>query len=211
MSSLHAESVGFRYPGESADLFTGVNLIIAPGDLIALYGCNGSGKTTLARVLAGVLSPTGGELAFPRSDGWNGVGLLMQDPRSQMLTGGVRSEVAWGLQNLQLPEREIGEIVASTLRRFDLGKFANVPPERLSDGERQLVGLASIVAMQPEVLILDEATSFLDSGWREAIWEIIQEVSRTSGVLFLTARRREADRFNKVWRLESGELIQGER
>jgi len=204
VNAVRLIGAGYSYPGITRRLFRNVSITLEKGDLTALYGSNGSGKTTLARLIAGLIEPTEGVVSRPDATGWNRIGLVMQEPSAQLVAATVEEEIAWGLENLRTPLSEMKSRVGAALERFGLSKLRNEPPERLSDGERQLTAIAAVTVMDPAFVIFDEAASFLDPYWRKRIWEIAGELRATAGVLWVTAKPEEARRCHRVWRMEGG-------
>ncbi|MBM3327959.1 MAG: ABC transporter ATP-binding protein [Calditrichaeota bacterium] len=207
MAALAIEDVSFAWPG-GGKVIEAASARIFTGECVILYGANGSGKSTLARLVCGLLTPSGGSIrqSPPRSRGWNGIGYLMQDPEAQCLAASVEREVAWGLENLAVPEPELSHRVEEAIRRFELGALRNRPPETLSDGQRQLTALASIVSMRPDFLILDEATSFLDPEWARRIAGLAKDLCGEAGVIWIASRRRQLPPADAWWILERGRL-----
>lgn len=209
MSSLKLNNVGFAWPGSEKPLFKGVSATLMTGELVALFGANGSGKSTLARLTAGLLTPTKGSIERPKSDGWNRIALVMQEPSAQLLCSSVAEEIAWGLENLRLSSAEIAHRVDDALRQFGLECLRDVPPEQLSDGQRQLTAIASAIVMRPEFIIFDEATAFIDPFWRKQLWEYAESSKNSAGVLWVTARPEEAQRCDRIWHLQDGKVKEG--
>lgn len=210
MASLELRSVSLTYPGADHPALDGVTCGIGSGQFIALVGHNGCGKSTLARIATGLLKPDSGTVEIdgePLKPGWNGVGLLFQNPDEQLLAGDVERELAWGLENLALPLGEIEARVRGGLEAFGLTCIAHQPPETLSDGQKQLVALAALAVMQPRFLILDEATAFLDPYWTKLIRQRSRELVPGAGVLWLTARASEAAPADIVWVMNRGRMV----
>jgi len=167
---LQATDAWFWY-GEGAPVVRGVNLSIGPGEFVALVGANGSGKTTLIKHFNGLLRPRRGQVwvagqnAAGRSMGElaRQVGYLFQRPEQQIFSPTVQQELAFGPRNLGLAPAEIDARVEAALVRFRLTAVAGQPPAILSYGLRRRVTLASLAAMDPPVLVLDEPTVGLDA------------------------------------------------
>jgi energy-coupling factor transporter ATP-binding protein EcfA2 len=206
LNRIELSGVRFTYPGAAQPAVEEVSVQLESGNLIALYGANGSGKSTLARLIAGLLNPAAGKITRPQNAGWNGVSMVMQEPSAQLLAGSVAEEIAWGLENLALPQAEIARRVEEALNHFDLSALAETPPESLSDGQRQLVVIAAALVMEPDFIIFDEATAFLDPYWRKRLWGEALSIRNRCGVLWVTARSDEARRCEDIWFLESGHL-----
>ncbi len=209
MPILELTDVTFSYPDSDTTAIDNVSCKLEMGQFIVLHGSNGCGKSTLAKVMAGLLQPQMGNVSingYVQINGWNGVGMLFQNPDEQLLAMDVESELAWGLENLALPRKEMIERVNETLTYFDLTDKRHLPPESLSDGQKQLVALASVVVMRPSFLILDEATAFLDPFWKQEVRQYARKLVKQSGVLWITTREQETKNADEVWRMEKGRL-----
>lgn len=176
---LQLKKVSFNYPLTESKVVTAlenIDLEFKEGKYVAIIGPNGSGKTTLARLLNGLLVSTSGEVLV---DGLNSeikedlklirqkVGMVFQNPENQIITTSVEREIAFGLENLDLPSEEIRERVEWALSAFHLWDYKNSAPHSLSGGEKQRLAIASVLAMRPKYLILDEPTSLLDPEGRQ--------------------------------------------
>ena len=176
---IKLEKVTYDYSiseGKVISALQGIDLEFKEGEYVAIIGPNGSGKTTLARLLNGLLVPTSGEVLV---DGLNSkikedlklirqkVGMVFQNPENQIITTSVEREIAFGLENLNLPSEEIRERVEWALSAFHLWGYKNSAPHSLSGGEKQRLAIASVLAMRPKYLILDEPTSLLDPEGRQ--------------------------------------------
>jgi energy-coupling factor transport system ATP-binding protein len=160
---------GFRYPGGVVAL-DGISLEVGAGDVVGIAGSNGAGKTTLARLLNGLLRPTSGMVTVDGADTRRvpvhqlarTVGLVFQHPRTQLFARTVAEELAFGPRNLGLTAGEVEERVAQVADRFDLGGVLARSPFELPGPRRRLVAIASVLAMRPQVLVLDEPTAGQD-------------------------------------------------
>ncbi|MBN1178722.1 MAG: ATP-binding cassette domain-containing protein, partial [Anaerolineae bacterium] len=161
-----------------APALRGIDLIIEPGEFVALVGPNGSGKSTLAHHLNGLLLPTTGDVrvnglstADPRHL-WSvrqQVGMVFQNPDNQIVAGTVEEDVAFGPENLALPPTEIRHRVEWALEAVGLTHRATRPPHTLSGGQKQLLAIAGALASQPACLVLDEPTAMLDPSGRQRV------------------------------------------
>ena len=176
-----AEGVWFAYP-EADWALIDVSLSIYPGEYVALVGPNGAGKTTLAKQLSGLALPKRGGVWIqgrdtatlkPR-DLAGAVGYVFQNPDHQIFAAATREEIGFGPRNLGLGEAEVLSRVEGALARFRLNSVAGEPPATLSFPVRRQVALASVYAMRPQVLILDEPTGGL--GW-DSIGEVVEAVA----------------------------------
>ncbi len=181
---LQLQEATFAYPGGPAVL-RGLDLTLAPGDRIALHGPNGSGKTTLLHLLVGLVRPQTGTLCH-RGRVCRGesdflpvrreVGLLFQDSEDQLFCPTVREDVAFGPLNLGLPPSEALAVAEATLETLGLAGYGPRITHRLSGGEKRLVGLATLLAMKPRLLLLDEPTAGLDEGAQTRVLELLQSL-----------------------------------
>jgi energy-coupling factor transport system ATP-binding protein len=214
---IEALNLTFTYPGSSTPVLNGVTLTLQPGERAALMGANGSGKTTLVRCLNAILEPTSGTVAV---DGLTvssdpdslfeirrRVGLVFQNPDDQMVATSVEREIAFGLENLGLPRLDMIKRIDSVLEGFGLSAERHTPPHRLSGGQRQRLALASVVAMKPSYLILDEPTSLLDPRAQDAFHELLRTALRDAGVLFVTQYPEEALLFDRLIVMDSGRIV----
>ncbi len=180
----------FGYPGR-AELFTGLDLAIGKGERVGLVGANGSGKTTLLHVVMGLLKPSGGgvtvlghevraeeDFLFVRQK----LGLLFQDPDDQLFCPTVAEDVAFGPLNLGAAPEEAREIVLRTLDSLGLADYAGRVSHELSGGEKRLVALAAVLAMEPEALLLDEPSAGLDPRSSERLIALLAGIGKSQVV-----------------------------
>ena len=192
---LDLEGVAFAYPDGHQALF-GVDLHVHPGERVALLGPNGAGKTTLVLHLNGILSAETGHgegsvavsgLPVTRKnlrEIRRRVGIVFQDPDDQLFMGSVREDVAFGPKNLGLRGPELERRVLEALEAVGMAQYADRPPHHLSFGQRRRVAVATVLAMQPEVLVLDEPSSNLDPASRRELADILRSLDVT--VLLVT-------------------------
>ncbi|MDH6617420.1 cobalt/nickel transport system ATP-binding protein [Streptomyces sp. SAI-135] len=190
-ASLEVTGLAFAYPDGHQALF-GVDFSIARGERVALLGPNGAGKTTLVLHLNGILSggvgtvkvaglPVGKEhMAEVRRR----VGIVFQDPDDQLFMPTVREDVAFGPAAAGLKGPELEARVRTALERVDMADFAHRPPHHLSFGQRRRVAVATVLAMEPEILVLDEPSSNLDPASRRELADILRSLDVT--VLMVT-------------------------
>jgi energy-coupling factor transport system ATP-binding protein len=212
MPALELNAVSFTYPGSAIPAVDGVSLRLETGSLVALVGPNGSGKSTLAKIAAGLIAPQAGEVRVANAGSAPGsisrrVGLLFQNPDEQLLASSVVRELAWGPENLALPPDEMELRVRAGLERFGLTGMAELPPEALSDGQKQLTALAALMVIEPDFLILDEATAFLDPYWTAQVRRAAQDLARERGVLWITSRPAETDWADLVLEFSRGKIV----
>ena len=170
----------------------GVDLHIHPGERVALLGPNGAGKTTLVLHLNGILTPTSGSVAVSGLpvvrehllDVRRRVGIVFQDPDDQLFMTTVAQDVAFGPRNLGLPAAEVEARVHEALSAVGMLDVADRPPHHLSFGQKRRVAVATVLAMRPEILVLDEPSSNLDPASRRELAEIVDGLDIT--VLMVT-------------------------
>ncbi len=173
---IRVESVSYTYRDGTAAL-NDVSLTLPPGEFVALVGPNGSGKTTLAKHINGLLKPTAGRVLVGEVDTRTVkaaqlaglVGYVFQNPDHQIFAPTVQEEVAFGPRMQGLPDRAVAWRVADALDRFRLTGYADAPPATLGYAQRRQVALASVLAVQPDVLILDEPSGGLDARSRQQL------------------------------------------
>ena len=191
-----AEGLSFAYPGQTAWALENICLSVAPGSFTVACGPSGCGKTTLLRQLKPALAPKGrrqGRLLFDGEDLENldlrrqsaGIGFVAQDPDSQIVTDKVWHELAFGLENLGLEQAAIRRRVAETAAFFGMEPWFHREVSRLSGGQKQLLNLASVMVLQPRVLLLDEPTSQLDPIAASDFLAAVERVHRELGTAIL--------------------------
>ena len=199
-----------------------VSLEVARGERVCVLGANGSGKSTLASVICGLLAPDAGvvELVGERvcADGRpdleayrrarRSLGLVFQNPDDQIVTSVVEDDVAFGPENLGLPREEIASRVARELHRVALDDYATADPSRLSGGQKQRVAIAGALAMEPDVLVLDEPGSLLDVRGRAAILRVMGRLAKAGTTLVhVTHFMEEAVEADRVIVLDHGHIV----
>jgi cobalt/nickel transport system ATP-binding protein len=188
---LDVRGLAYAYPDGHQALF-GVDLHVHRGERVALLGPNGAGKTTLVLHLNGILTAGAGTVAVSglpvgKDDLMEirrRVGVVFQDPDDQLFMGTVRADVAFGPANLGLRGDELDARVQHALGLVGMAEFADRPPHHLSFGQRRRVAVATVLAMEPEILVLDEPSSNLDPASRRELADIIRSLDVT--VLMVT-------------------------
>ncbi|MEG6511097.1 energy-coupling factor ABC transporter ATP-binding protein [Desulforamulus ruminis] len=191
---IHIKELSYSYESGQPAL-KGINLNIRQGEMVALVGQNGAGKTTLVKHLIGLLRPQTGQVTVAGRDVSTAriselsqeVGFVFQNPDHQIFNDTVKKEVAFGLVNQGLPESEINRRVLAALREVGLEQQAEAYPQSLSRGQRQRVALASVLALQTPIIVLDEPTTGQDYQERLQIMELIRNLNRAGHtILFIT-------------------------
>ena len=198
---LSVKDLRFTYSGQEKPALDGVTLEVRRGDFLALFGRSGSGKSTLLRCLKPSLTPAGnmsGEIIFdgepitkmPHSDETAKIGFLLQDPENQIVTDKVWHELAFGPESLGIPTDEIRRRVAETASFFGIGGWFHSDTSALSGGQKQLLSLAAVMVMRPEILILDEPTSRLDPIAANELFLALVRVHRELGTTVIMTEHR---------------------
>ena len=217
MSLISLQNVSYRY--SSTDDFLALNnisLTIEKGEWITLIGANGSGKSTLVKTLNGLNMPQEGTisvdgLAMNEENIWTirqKVGMVFQNPDNQFVGSTVADDVAFGLENIGIPRDEMIDRINRSLEQVGMEDFKQAEPARLSGGQKQRVAIAGILALEPEIIILDEATSMLDPKGRAEVLETVKAVKEKSNltVLSITHDINEAAHADRIFVLEKGQI-----
>ena len=192
---IETRNLMHEYRSGSTKALNGIDFCVKPGERIVLLGANGAGKSTLFKHLNGILKPTSGEVIIKGQsidktnikDVRRTVGVVFQDPDDQIFSPTVAQDVAFGPMNLGLSEKEIERRVKRALEMVRLTGYEDRAPHHLSGGEKKRVAIAGILAMKPEVLILDEPTTGLDPGAAARLMRMIMEMNRNLGITMIIA------------------------
>jgi energy-coupling factor transport system ATP-binding protein len=202
--------------GDAVQALDGISLTIDRGEFLAVVGGNGSGKSTLAKHLNALLVPTEGTVVVDgldtrdRASVWEirqRVGMVFQNPDNQLVATVVEEDVAFGPENLGLPPAQIAARVDEALRAVELIPYRLHAPHLLSGGQKQRVAIAGILAMRPQCLVLDEATTMLDPQGRREVMETISRLNRGGvTVIHITHAMEEAVQCRRVIVLAAGRV-----
>jgi len=216
---IEMKDLTFRYQEEDqTPALNKVSLSINQGEWIAIIGHNGSGKSTLAKTINGLLLPESGSIKVNGQEInektiWEvrqNVGMVFQNPDNQFVGSTVEDDVAFGLENQGVPREEMLVRVKQSLEQVRMAEFMRKEPSRLSGGQKQRVAIAGIVALRPNVIILDEATSMLDPEGRLEVIATVKKIKEENNltVLSITHDIDEAANANRIFVMKKGELIQ---
>ena len=183
---IETKNLCFKY--EEKFVLSGINLNIGRGRFMAVIGANGSGKTTLAKHFNALLLPSKGEVIvdgvstkISQADARKKVGFVFQNPEDQLVHSIVREDVAFGLENIGYDERRLKPTVDNTLSKLKISHLADENVNNLSAGQKQLAALAGVLAMNPDVIVLDEPTTLLDSRNKKNIIRILKRLNKKEG------------------------------
>ena len=193
--SYRFDAVSYRYP-DGTEALKSISLKLHKGSKIALVGANGSGKTTFLLLLNGILKPTSGQIyvddrpldyqqAF-LTQLRRRVGFVFQDPNDQLFAATVRQDVAFGPLNMGLGIEKVNTRVREALESVEMVEYADKPPHFLSMGQKKRVAIAGILAMRPDIIVMDEPTSMLDGKMADQIMDLLTKLN-SQGKTVITA------------------------
>lgn len=216
MPLLRFENVSFSYD-KKISAIKGVSLSVERGEYVAIIGHNGSGKSTLAKLANGLIKPDCGTVTvgdFSTSDKKSvfevrkRVGVVFQNPDNQLVASIVEDDVAFGPENLGVPRKEIGERIDFALKAVGMEKFRRSSPTRLSGGQKQRIAIAGVLALKPEILVLDESTAMLDPQGRKEVLDVVEKLNREQNVTVITITHYmdEVVGADKVYVISDGQI-----
>ncbi len=220
---IKSQDVSFQYNKEHDNTLAlkGLNLQVKKGEFVVVIGHNGSGKSTFAKLVNGILLPSGGKLYVDGMDTadlekiWEirkAAGMVFQNPDNQIVATIVEEDVAFGPENLGIPSPQIRQRVEDALKAVGMFDHRKKPPHLLSGGQKQRIAIAGILAMKPECIILDEPTAMLDPSGRKEVVETIQRLNKEDGItiVHITHYMDEAIDADRVIVMEGGQkLLEG--
>lgn len=202
---------------ETVEVLRNIDLTVRRGEFLAVLGHNGSGKSTLAKHLNAILTPTSGTVLVEGIDTADEsrlydirqrVGMVFQNPDNQMVANIVEEDVAFAPENLGVPREEIRRRVDTALEAVNMTRFKRHAPHMLSGGQKQRIAIAGVLAMQPDILVLDEPTAMLDPSGRKEIMETIKKLNKEQGmtVVLITHYMDEAVQADRVVVIDHGSI-----
>ena len=219
---IKAENLCFEYKneesGEVTKVLKNVSAEVKRGEFLAILGHNGSGKSTFAKHINAVLTPNSGKMYVNGLDTSDEgklfeirktAGMVFQNPDNQMVAAIVEDEVAFAPENLGVEPKEIRRRVNECLETVNMTKYAQSAPSNLSGGQKQRVAIAAVLAMNPEILILDEPTAMLDPKGRSEVIKTIKMLNREKGitVVLITHYMDEAALADRTVVIDDGEIV----
>ncbi|MGR3766508.1 energy-coupling factor ABC transporter ATP-binding protein [Rossellomorea sp. NS-SX7] len=214
---INVNDVYFRYPDQEAYALEGINLHVEHGEWLAIVGHNGSGKSTLAKMLNGLHFPEKGDvtvdgIALEEETIWDirsKIGMVFQNPDNQFVGATVEDDVAFGLENHGVPHEAMVQRVNNALKRVYMEDFLDQEPHHLSGGQKQRVAIAGVVALQPDIIILDESTSMLDPKGKKEVLETVRILKEKEDltVISITHDLEEAAKADRIIVLNKGRVF----
>ncbi|SDF45702.1 energy-coupling factor transport system ATP-binding protein [Methanolobus vulcani] len=213
---IKIENLSYHYPDGSSALDS-ITLNIRKGEFVAIAGKNGCGKSTLLRHINGLLQPSEGSVIIKGMDTSDNsklqeirrtAAMVFQDPQSQFIGMTVEDDIAFGPENLGFSTSEIKKRVSNALGSVGMSAYRYNTPRTLSGGQKQKVALASVLAMEPEIILFDEVTSMLDSGSRMDILSLVRQLHEAgTTIIYVTHLLEELVHADRLMLMENGRMI----
>lgn len=215
-SLVQLNDISFKYDLDGDYALRNVSFDIYEGEWLAIVGHNGSGKSTMAKLLNGLNFPqegsiTVGELKLSEETVWDireRIGMVFQNPDNQFVGTTVQDDVAFGLENHGIPREEMVERVYKALESVKMNQFLDQEPHHLSGGQKQRVAIAGVLALRPDIIVLDEATSMLDPRGREEVLETVRVLKKNHEmtVISITHDLEEAAKADRIIVMNKGQV-----
>ena len=212
---IEIKKLKFNY--EEKEVFDGLNLSIEQGEFVAILGHNGSGKSTLSKLLVGLEVADAGEIwinGLKMDDDTideirKAISIVFQNPDNQFVGSTVADDIAFGLENHQVPRDKMIELVAKYIQQMGLVSLEDMPPHELSGGQKQRTAIAAAMAVGADILMLDEATSMLDPAGRADIMNLIKELTKDANktIIMITHHLDEAAYADRLIVLSDGKIV----
>ncbi|ASP28684.1 energy-coupling factor transport system ATP-binding protein [Spiroplasma corruscae] len=216
-TALKLNDIKFKYRENHPFAVDGVSVKIEHGNYVAIIGHNGSGKSTLSKIIIGVLEPTQGSIEVYGNKVTKGniniirkfLGIVFQNPDNQFIGSTVRDDIAFGLENRRVAPSKMNEIIINAAKKVNMENFLDHEPLMLSGGQKQRVAIASALALSPNILIFDEATSMLDPKGKSEVKQIMVELKNTreKTIFSITHDMDEILNADKVMVMNKGKLV----
>jgi len=217
---IKAENLFYKYDKNQEQVLKDINIEIKQGEYVAIIGPNGCGKTTLIKHFNGLLSPAEGNIWVDEintkdpiaiSEIRQKVGMVFQNPDNQIVCMTVEEDVSFGPGNLELPPPEIRKRVENSLSLVGIEKLAKRAPHNLSNGEKRLVAIAGVLAMNPAYIVLDEPTAFLDPSGKQKVLGVIKKLNKQGiTIIHVTHYMDEIVDVNHVIVISNGRILLNE-
>ena len=209
------DRVSFCYNAnqETSFVLKEVSFSLNKGVINGLIGVNGCGKSTIARLIVGLLKPTEGSISFEKeneeSSPYYFSGMIFQNPDNQIVGTTIGDDIAFGLENLNLPTDNIQQLVTKSASLFGFENMLDMPVSKLSGGQKQMLCIASVLALEPSWIVFDEPTSHLDPWARIEFWNIINFLVSQSniGIIVISQLPEDINRFQNIMVLNEGKIF----
>jgi energy-coupling factor transport system ATP-binding protein len=215
--AVSVENIFFKYPNAANYAVKNVSFHVQKGEWLAIVGHNGSGKSTIAKLLNGLLKPESGAIKIfntqlDETTIWDirkRIGIVFQNPDNQFVGTTVQDDVAFGLENNGVPRLEMIERVTEAIRQVRMEEFLEHEPHHLSGGQKQRVAIAGIIALRPDIIVLDEATSMLDPKGRNEVMDTVRnlKIKQNITVISITHDLDEVAKADRVIVMNQGEIM----
>ncbi|WP_115716783.1 energy-coupling factor transporter ATPase [Amedibacterium intestinale] len=216
MDKIHVENLTFSYDKEK-NAVENVSFSIKEGSYTTIIGHNGSGKSTIAKLLIGLLEKDHGNIFVDGEELTyeslfhirNKVGIVFQNPDNQFIGATVADDIAFGLENHQVPTEKMQSIIEEYAKKVKMSRYLQSEPTRLSGGQKQRVAIAGVLAMQPSIIIFDESTSMLDPQGKAEINELIQQIHKDSKITMVSITHdiEEVSKSDHVIVMDKGHVV----
>lgn len=215
MKSIEVKNLCFEYE-ENIPTLKNISFSVEQGEYVTILGHNGSGKSTIAKLLIGLLEKKSGEIIVNEIslndetlyEVRSHIGIVFQNPDNQFIGATVRDDIAFGLENKCVPSSEMDDIINHYAKEVGMDQFLDHEPSKLSGGQKQRVAIAGVLAMQPNILILDESTSMLDPKGKNEINQLVTKIrqEKKMTVISITHDIEEAANADKIILLSQGRI-----
>jgi cobalt import ATP-binding protein cbiO 1 len=216
VDKIHVENLTFSYDKEK-NAVENVSFSIKEGSYTTIIGHNGSGKSTIAKLLIGLLEKDHGNIFVDGEELTyeslfhirNKVGIVFQNPDNQFIGATVADDIAFGLENHQVPTEKMQSIIEEYAKKVKMTRYLQSEPTRLSGGQKQRVAIAGVLAMQPSIIIFDESTSMLDPQGKAEINELIQQIHKDSKITMVSITHdiEEVSKSDHVIVMDKGHVV----
>lgn len=214
---IDAQNVHYSYEDEQGEAVRGVSMQVYKGEFLCILGHNGSGKSTLAKLLNGLFTPSSGKVTVcgmdtadeeRQLDVRRNAGMVFQNPDNQLVATIVEEDVAFGPENLGVPQGELRSRVDEALKAVNMSEFVRSSPHKLSGGQKQRIAIAGVLAMRPEIMIMDEPTAMLDPMGRQEVMNTVLRLNKETGmtVVLITHFMEEAALADRLIIMHEGSI-----
>jgi energy-coupling factor transport system ATP-binding protein len=224
INPLTISNLSFKYPGSKDHILKGINMTVKEGEINAIVGLSGSGKSTLCHCISGIMPHVyKGEItgkvclygkpvkAMKLSQISQKLGIVFQNPDNQLFSFTVENEIAFGPENLCVPREEIGNRIENVLKMIQLEIHRHSSPNNLSGGQKQLVAIAAVLSLNPDILIFDEIMSQIDQEGKESIKKIVVELRNMGKTIIMVEHDfGNLDIADHIYAMKNGTLVEFE-